>query len=208
MLQSFRWITRLAPEKLSLSLGMGILLSTGIGLACYGLTLNSIEEDAYTRFTSIAHGMHYTISGRLKSYTDLLRGTASLFQTNDVVDRDEFHRYVKGLSMESEFPGVEAVNFARFVTDAERPAFEERMRKELAAKDMGYPMDFKISPPGHRPSYTSASASTCRRAHRWRARWLRRATAACRRDPARRCRLNRRIPALACACRFTAWICH
>jgi signal transduction histidine kinase/CHASE1-domain containing sensor protein len=154
MLQSFRWITRLAPIKLSLSLGMGILLSTSVGLACYGVTLNSIEEDARARFTSIARGMHYTISGRLKSYTDLLRGTASLFQTNDVVDRDEFHRYVRGLSMESEFPGVEAVNFARFVTDAERPAFEERMRKELAAKSMGYPMEFKISPPGHRPSYT------------------------------------------------------
>lgn len=155
MLQSFRSITRLMPEKASLSLGMGILLSTSVGLACYTVTLNSIEEDARGHFNSIARGMHYTINGRLKSYTDLLRGTASLFQTNDSVDRDQFHRYVKGLSMESEFPGVEAVNFARYVTDAERPAFEERMRKELAAKEgMGYPLNFTIMPPGQRPSYT------------------------------------------------------
>ena len=154
MLQSFRWITRLTPEKPGISMALGLLLSASVGVVCYGVTLSSIEEDAHEHFNSMARGVHYTISGRLKSYTDLLRSTASLFQTTDSVNRDQFHRYVKGLSLESEFPGVEAVNFARYITDAERPAFEERMRRELAAKDMGYPLNFRITPPGRRPSYT------------------------------------------------------
>jgi signal transduction histidine kinase len=154
MLRQFRWIKRLSSEKPSVGLVVGIVLSGSVGLTCYAVTLNSIQEDAQQHFSSITRGIHYTISGRLKSYTDLLRGTASMFQTTDTVTRDQFHRYVQGLSLESEFPGVEAVNFARYVSDAERPAFEARMRKELAATDMGYPLNFNVSPPGRRPSYT------------------------------------------------------
>jgi len=154
MLQSFRWIKSLYTGKSSLSLGAGIALSAGVGLMCYSVTAKSIHEDAHERFTSIVRGIHYTLSGRLKSYTDLMRGTASLFQTTEMVSRDQFHRYVNGLSLDTEFPGIETVNFARHISDTERPAFEERMRKELAAVDLGYPTAFNISPPGRRSSYT------------------------------------------------------
>jgi signal transduction histidine kinase len=154
MLRQFRSITRLTSEKPSLGLGVGVILSGAVGLACYAAARNSIEDEAQHRFLAMTRGIHYTISGRLKSYTDVLRGTASMFQAKAAVSREEFHRYVQGLSLEAEFPGIEAVNFARYVRDAERPAFEEHIRKELAAADTGYPLEFKLTPPGTRPNYT------------------------------------------------------
>ena len=131
----------------------GALLSSGVGLLFYFVTANTIERDAQIRFNNIAAGVQATINGRIKSYTDVLRGSASLFQTSSGLTREQFHRYVDGLSLEKEFPGIETINFARYVTAAERPEFEETMRKELAAVASGYP-PFRITPPGQRPSYT------------------------------------------------------
>ncbi|MES2757263.1 MAG: CHASE domain-containing protein [Pseudomonadota bacterium] len=131
---------------------IGALLSSAVGSTVYFATANTIERNAQARFDSMAHSVQNTIDGRIKSYNDVLRGAASLFQTSSTLSREQFHRYVEGLSLEKEFPGIEAINFARYVTDAERPAFEAAMRKEIAAISSGYPA-FRITPPGIRPSY-------------------------------------------------------
>jgi signal transduction histidine kinase len=131
---------------------IGALLSSGVGLLFYVATANTIESDAQNRFDNMARSAHNSINGRIKSYTDVLRGAASLFQASADVTREQFHRYVDGLSLEHEFPGIEAINFARYVTEAERPEFEARTRKELAALSTEYP-PFRITPPGHRASY-------------------------------------------------------
>ncbi|MDB5919258.1 MAG: histidine kinase [Massilia sp.] len=131
---------------------IGFLLSSAVGLLFYLATARTIEKDAQERFNSMARSVQSAIDGRVKSYSDVLRGTASLFQTSPDLTREQFHRYVEGLSLEKEFPGIEAINFARYVTDAERPGFEARMRGELAAISSGYP-PFRITPPGRRASY-------------------------------------------------------
>jgi len=128
------------------------MLSFTVGSLFYIATANTIERDAQQRFNSMARGVQTSINGRIKSYNDVLRGTASLFQTSDDLTRKQFHQYVEGLSLETEFPGIEAINFARYVTQAERPAFEMQMRKEVAAMSSGYP-PFRITPPGQRASY-------------------------------------------------------
>lgn len=132
---------------------IGALASCGVGLLFYLATVRTIEIDAQQRFNNMARSARTTIEGRIKSYADVLRGSASLFQTSDSLTREQFHRYVNGLSLATEFPGVQTINFARYVTDAERPAFEEVMRKEIAAVASGYP-PFRIFPPGRRASYT------------------------------------------------------
>ena len=131
---------------------IGALLSCTVGATMYFVTANSIERNAQARFDNMARSVQNTIDGRIKSYSDVLRGAASLFQTSENLTRQQFHRYVEGLSLEKEFPGIEAINFARFITDAERPAFEQAMRKEMASISGGYP-ELKITPPGKRPSY-------------------------------------------------------
>jgi signal transduction histidine kinase/CHASE1-domain containing sensor protein len=133
-------------------LWIGALLSSGLGLLFYVATANTIESDAQLRFNNMARSVQTAINGRIKSYTDVLRGSASLFQTSPDLTREQFHRYVDGLSLDQEFPGIEAINFARYVTEAERPAFEASMGKEIAAISSGYP-PFRITPPGRRASY-------------------------------------------------------
>jgi signal transduction histidine kinase/CHASE1-domain containing sensor protein len=130
----------------------GLLMSFAIGLLFYLATANTIENDAQQRFNNMARSVQTTINGRIKSYIDVMRGSASLFQTSTDLTREQFHRYVEGLSLENEFPGIDAINFARYVAEAERPEFETRMRKEIAAMSSGYP-PFRINPPGRRASY-------------------------------------------------------
>ena len=130
----------------------GVLMSSAVGLLFYFATARTIERNAQQRFDGMARSVQNTINGRIKSYIDVLRGSASLFQISPDLTRKEFFRYVEGLSVKKEFPGVEAINFARYVTDAERPEFEAHMRKEMASSSTGYP-PFQITPPGRRSSY-------------------------------------------------------
>lgn len=131
---------------------LGALLSSTLGLMFYVATANTIERDAQERFSSMARSVQSIINGRVKSYDDVLRGSASLFRAAPDLTRAQFHRYVEGLALEKEFPGIDAINFVHFVSDAERPAFEAKIRAELAAEPSGYP-PFHILPPGHRDTY-------------------------------------------------------
>ncbi|MDB5958749.1 MAG: histidine kinase [Massilia sp.] len=131
----------------------GIVLSLLAGVVFHTTTARIIENEARERFANMAHSVKMTLEGRIKSYTDVLRGGASLFATSTGLTRDQFHRYVDGLSLEKEFPGVETINFARYVDGAERDRFEAQMNKEVASLAAGYPK-FEITPPGKRPYYT------------------------------------------------------
>jgi signal transduction histidine kinase/CHASE1-domain containing sensor protein len=130
----------------------GALMSSSVGLLFFVATANTIERDAQERFNNMARSVQNTINGRVKSYNDVLRGSASLFQATPHLTREQFHRYVQGLSLEKEFPGIDAINFVHFVTEAELPAFEAKVRQEIAAEPSGYP-PFQITPPGRRGSY-------------------------------------------------------
>lgn len=131
---------------------VGVLLSSAVGLLFYLATANTIERDAQARFNSMARSVQSTINGRVKSYNDVLRGSASLFQANPHLTRAQFHRYVQGLSLEKEFPGIDAINFVNFVTEAGIAAFVAKVRQEIAAEPSGYP-PFQITPPGRRATY-------------------------------------------------------
>lgn len=131
---------------------IGALISTAVGLLFYVATAKTIERDAESRFNSMARSAQATIDGRIKGYNDVLRGSASLFQASPGLTREQFHRYVEGLLLDKEFPGIEAINFVRHVTETERPAFEASMRTEIAAMSSGYP-PFRITPPGRRATY-------------------------------------------------------
>ncbi|HEX8611297.1 MAG TPA: CHASE domain-containing protein [Telluria sp.] len=122
-------------------------------MALYLATANSIEADSRARFTGLAQNARNTINTRIKSYTDVLRGTVSLFQISEPLTRRQFHGYVNGLGLARNFPAIENINFAQMLDDADRDAFLQRVRKERAA-DGAETEDFTIKPPGRRPSYT------------------------------------------------------
>ncbi len=130
----------------------GILLALAAGMLFYFATSKSIEHDSRERFKNLARTGQYSIDSRIHSYTNLLRGTASLFRANDDLSREQFHRYVAGLELDHYFPAIEVVNFARYVPGPERAALEASLRRPEQAGRDGYP-PFAISPPGQRDDY-------------------------------------------------------
>ena len=132
---------------------LGALLSLSVGVGLYVSTSQAIENDARERFTHMARNVQSIVDGRIKTYADLLRGTASLFLATDDVTRDEFRRYVAGLDLPHHFPGVESINFAHHFSDAERPRFEAQMLQNID----GHGRNARIMPEGRRPDYTVLS---------------------------------------------------
>jgi CHASE1-domain containing sensor protein len=111
----------------------------------------TIEYDAGERFLHQAQNAQYNINSRINAYTDVLRGAASYFHAAEHVDRASFHRYVSGLDIERQFPALDNINYAQYVTAANRAAFERSLRASAGETALGYP-DRAISPPEPAPS--------------------------------------------------------
>ncbi|MFL6711275.1 MAG: CHASE domain-containing protein [Massilia sp.] len=148
------WLTHLSrPFTRDRALLGGVALSLTVGMLFYSLTAAMVENDAAQRFSNMSLAARATIVARIKSYADLLRGSASLFATSTELTRSQFHHYVEGLELDKNFPGVQTINYARYIDNAERQGFEKKMNEEAAGLAAGYPA-FKITPPGQRSSYT------------------------------------------------------
>jgi signal transduction histidine kinase len=132
---------------------IGVLMSTVVALLFYGATSKSIEHDARQRFANLARSAQHNMTSQLKSYADLLRNTASLFQISEHISRVQFHDYVQSLALTQNFPAVESVNFMRQFSDAERPAYQAQARRDDRGGDDGYP-PLQIQPPQRRAHYS------------------------------------------------------
>ncbi len=133
---------------------LGMALSALVAAMLYMGALNAINGDARQRFDSVALSAQHSLTGRIKSYTDVLRGLAALFQAGDGrVGRAAFHRYVEALEVPRNFPAIESVTFVQYLSDAGRAAFVEAVRKDRSVEPAGYP-GFDIRPPGRRPAYS------------------------------------------------------
>lgn len=131
-----------------------ILIASGVGALFLFASAQSIEGDARERFDGNARSAQYNLSARIKSYTNVLRGASSLFQASENVTRAQFHDYVAGLELDRHFPAIKTINFAAYVRDEDRPAFDRRMQKELDLDAPAAPAEFKVRPPGRRPEYS------------------------------------------------------
>jgi signal transduction histidine kinase len=117
----------------------GLLLSLGVGVALHAFTSNSLEAEASERFRTQARSSQFNIATGIKAYTDVLRGSASFFQSVDTITRENFHRYVQGLDLHHNFPAIVSINFAQHVPAGERAAFEQHMRRAAHPGVDGYP---------------------------------------------------------------------
>jgi len=147
---------RFRVSALEPALWAGAVLSAGVGLLFYLATAKSIDADTTRRFQNLSRNAQYALNVRLRHYADVLRGSASMFQTNDALTRAKFHDYVAGLALDQHFPGIETINFARYVRREELPAFTAALSAELARDKLkdGYPL-LSMAPPGpDKPDYS------------------------------------------------------
>ncbi|WP_083940897.1 CHASE domain-containing protein [Pseudoduganella violaceinigra] len=128
---------------------LGVVLSLGVGAGLYTVTTRSVDSEAHARFLNQARNTQFNINTSIKAYTDVLRAAASYFQAGGEVTRETFHRYVRGLDLEHNYPAIDNINFAEYYTDAMRPAAEAR---QAAISDNLYPA-FQRHPAGVRGEY-------------------------------------------------------
>jgi len=130
----------------------GVMLSTLVGGVLYVATSRSIESDVQERFFRHAKYAQAVINMRIKSYTDLLRGAASVLQSGDTLTHRQFHEYVQELHLARNYPAVDTLNFATWVRKDDLPQFQADLARELQAF-LGAGARPVITPSGIRPAY-------------------------------------------------------
>jgi signal transduction histidine kinase len=130
----------------------GVMLSTLVGGVLYVATSRSIESDVQERFFRHAKYAQAVINMRIKSYTDLLRGAASVLQSGDTLTHRQFHEYVQELHLARNYPAVDTLNFATWVREDDLPQFQADLARELQAF-LGAGARPVITPSGIRPAY-------------------------------------------------------
>lgn len=131
----------------------GLLLAMAIAGSLYAGALRTIDDDARQRFDNLTYGAQQSLIARVKSYSDLLRGLEALFRSSDNLTRKQFHDYVGGLDIAQQFPAIESLNYAVYVSAAERDAYIAGVRGDNSLRAGGYP-GFTIRPKGERSAYT------------------------------------------------------
>ncbi|WP_338680998.1 CHASE domain-containing protein [Janthinobacterium sp. TB1-E2] len=132
---------------------LGFVMSTMVGLLFYMAASLSIENDASELFNNLARNTQKNIESRVKSYANLLRGTASLFHANEHVSREQFHRYVANIALQQNYPGVMNLNYSQELDETQRAAVEAAMQRDYPPGRDGYPA-FAIHPPTPRAHYS------------------------------------------------------
>ncbi|WP_230492019.1 MULTISPECIES: CHASE domain-containing protein [unclassified Janthinobacterium] len=128
-------------------------MSMMVGLLFYMAAALSVENDASDLFDNLARNTQKNIESRVKSYANLLRGTASLFHANEHVSREQFHRYVENIALQQNYPGVMNLNYSQELDESQRSAFEAAMQRDYPPGRDGYPA-FAIHPPAPRAQYS------------------------------------------------------
>src|SRR5690606_8768669 len=83
---------------------------------------------------------------RIAAYTEIAYGLRGLFVANPALGRADFERVVTELDVLARYPGAKNLAFSRYVSAAQRPAFEARVRADTSLNPAGYP-GFAIHPP-------------------------------------------------------------
>ena len=92
------------------------------------------------------------IERRVDDYAEILVGLNSFMTVLPDVGRDQFNAFLSSSEILARFPGVQAVEFTRKVTSANKGSFEESVREDNTLDPDGYP-DFSIHPEGDRSVY-------------------------------------------------------
>ena len=126
---------------------LGVLVTLGAGFAAS----RWMDDQVGNEFARKSERTTAAIQQRFDTYQEVLRGLQGLFVASREVSRAEFRAYVDLLRPSERYPGTQQYWFARHVSAAGRPAYEARVRRELAA--LGVEDGFAIRPTGERDEY-------------------------------------------------------
>ena len=118
-----------------------------VGSLVAGLSAAIREQDRLTFEMEVARTLD-AMKERIAVTSNLLRGTAGLFDASEQVNAEEFRRYVGSLDLRQRYPGILGIGFTRRLDAGEVPALEASVRAA------GRP-DFRVWPETPRDEYHS-----------------------------------------------------
>ena len=110
------------------------------------IALNDERRDHQTLFDAQVRDITTRIKQRLAAHEQILRGVSGLFIVSDKVSRNEFHRYVANLQLESNYPSIQAVEFSPIILP------QQKAKHILDIQQQGFP-GYTILPAGERDFY-------------------------------------------------------
>ena len=126
----------------------GLMVTLLFTLGYWRYSALDLERSYEERFRQLAERQMLALADRIHDYERVLLGARALFAASEVVDRDEWRRYVESLDLGASLPGIQGTGFAVVVPREERAAHEQALRAEGFA-------DYAIKPPGERPVYSA-----------------------------------------------------
>ncbi|MEX2578083.1 MAG: CHASE domain-containing protein [Verrucomicrobiales bacterium] len=122
---SRRLTSLLHPVSLSFAL-LGLLITIFAASTLY----NSEKQTHESQFVDNTSRLRGAIQERINTYAQILRGGSAFFASTEEVTRDKWKNYVEGLDVDLDYPGVQGIGYAQFVTGDEVEAFEGKVRSE------------------------------------------------------------------------------
>jgi signal transduction histidine kinase/CHASE1-domain containing sensor protein/ActR/RegA family two-component response regulator len=124
------------------------ILLLSIVCAAYLITVKDLENDYELKFKTVSEKITKTIKNRMAIHELILRGGTSLFSASKEVSRDEWRKYVQGLNLKVNWPGIQGIGYAVMV----KPKDKEKHIKQIHAEGF---KDYKIKPEGKREAYSA-----------------------------------------------------
>ena len=125
-------------------LAVSLLLT---GIACYLTNLYVVKRNA-DRFHFRTTQIGERIDERMTQYEQVLRGGIGLFGASEVVDRDEWEKYVRNIEVTNYFPGIQAMGVSLALPPDELASHVKEIRAE------GFE-DYQVTPVGERDFYSA-----------------------------------------------------
>jgi signal transduction histidine kinase/CHASE1-domain containing sensor protein/integral membrane sensor domain MASE1 len=111
---------------------IGIVFTTGAAIAAlvfFASDLNRRSHDI-RQFNGLIESATEELQKRIGTYTDILRGGASMFAASDGITRSEWQVYVNSIDLLGRYPGVSSMGLVVPVKHAELDAFRAQMRED------------------------------------------------------------------------------
>ncbi|MDB5839683.1 MAG: Sensory box/GGDEF family protein [Herminiimonas sp.] len=120
----------------------GLLLT----LALWDYSVRQYRLQLQRDFEAHSVAIKSEVAQRLGIYSHALRSAVALFDATGEVSHESWQRFIAGMRLEENYPGLVAMAYARNVRSDEIGTVLEQVRRD------GIP-DFTLRPPGERPNY-------------------------------------------------------
>lgn len=125
-----------------------ILVSVAVTYFAWSYTKSYYEDQAKKLFLAHVHEDLDHLNRQLARYETVLRSGVAFLQGSDNVTRQEWHDFVDMLDLDTYYPGMQGVGYAKMLQPEEVSSTQMQMRSD------GYPT-FQLRPSGKRELYSS-----------------------------------------------------